>query len=175
MFKNLDFYIDKYYTDKKISGYSQAYEFLFNEIRGEVSSVLEVGVGSLDVNVEGHFLQIQNLYYPEYKQGGSLRVWRDYFPKAQVHGLDIAEDCRISEDRINTFICDSRDKKQLDQALQANTYDIIIDDGLHKAEAQLQTLKNLLGRVKFGGFYIIEDLGGGGDGVNLFAGDSLSK
>jgi len=168
MFKNLDFYIDKYYTDKKISGYSQPYEYLFNEIRGDVSSVLEVGVGSLDVNVEGHFLQIQNLYYPEYKQGGSLRVWRDYFPKAQVHGLDVAEDCKISEERINTFICDSRDKKQLDQALQANTYDIIIDDGLHKAEAQLQTLKNLLGRVKFGGFYIIEDLGGGGDGVNLF-------
>jgi FkbM family methyltransferase len=169
MFKNLDFYIDKYYTDKKISGYSQAYEFLFNEIRGDVSSVLEVGVGSLDVNVEGHFLQIQNLYYPEYKQGGSLRVWRDYFPKAQVHGIDIAEDCIISEERINTFICDSRNKKELDQSLQASTYDIIIDDGLHKAEAQLQTLKNLFGRVKFGGFYIIEDLGGGGDAINLFA------
>ena len=169
MFKNLDFYIDKYYTDKKISGYSQAYEYLFNEIRSDVSSVLEVGVGSLDPNVEGHFLQIQNLYYPEYKQGGSLRVWRDYFPKAQVHGIDIAEDCIISEERINTFICDSRNKKELDQSLQASTYDIIIDDGLHKADAQLQTLKNLFGRVKFGGFYIIEDLGGGGDAINLFA------
>lgn len=169
MFKNLDFYIDKYYTDKKISGYSQAYEYLFNEIRGDVSSVLEVGVGSLNPNVEGHFLQIQNLYYPEYKQGGSLRVWRDYFPKAQVHGIDIAEDCIISEERINTFICDSRNKKELDQSLQASTYDIIIDDGLHKADAQLQTLKNLFGRVKFGGFYIIEDLGGGGDAINLFA------
>lgn len=169
MFKSLDFYIDKYYTDKKISGYSQAYEYLFNEIRNEITSVLEIGVGSLDGNIEGHFQQIQNLYYPEYKQGGSLRVWRDYFPKAQIHGIDIAEDCLISEERINTFICDSRDKRGLDKALHTNTYDIIIDDGLHKSEAQLQTLKNLFSRVKFGGYYIIEDLGGGGEGINLFA------
>ena len=76
MFKNLDFYIDKYYTDKKISGYSQAYEYIFNEIRNDVSSILEVGVGTLDVNVEGHFYQIKNVF-PEYQVGASLRVWRD--------------------------------------------------------------------------------------------------
>jgi FkbM family methyltransferase len=164
MFKNLDFYIEKYYTDKKISGYSQAYEYLFNEIRSEVSSVLEVGVGTLDVNVEGHFYQIKSIF-PDYQVGGSLRAWRDYFPKATVHGIDIAQDCLISEDRLTTFICDSRDKRALDQTLQASTYDIIIDDGSHKPDTQLQTLKNLLSRVKFGGYYIIEDLG---EEVNLF-------
>jgi FkbM family methyltransferase len=168
MFKSLDFYIEKYYTDKKISGYSKIYEYLFNEIRNDVSSVLEVGVGSLDGNVEGRFQQIQNIYYPEYKQGGSLRVWRDYFSNSEVHGIYIAEDCRISEERISTFICDSRDKKSVDLNLQTNTYDIIIDSGLHKSEAQLQTLKNLFSRVKLGGYYIIEDLGGRGENINLF-------
>jgi hypothetical protein len=82
-----------------------------------------------------------------------------------VHGIDIAQDCLISEDRLTTFICDSRDKRALDQTLQASTYDIIIDDGSHKPDTQLQTLKNLLSRVKFGGYYIIEDLG---EEVNLF-------
>ena len=82
--QSLDALIDHYGTDKAISGYSKSYEYLFNDIKNDVTSLLEIGIGSLDINVQGHFRQIREIYYENYVQGGSLRVWRDYFPKAQI-------------------------------------------------------------------------------------------
>ena len=161
--QSLDALMHQYGTDKAISGYSKSYEYLFNDIKNEVTSLLEIGIGSLDINVQGHFRQIREIYYENYVQGGSLRVWRDYFPNAQVAGIDIAEDCKFTEARICTYICDSTDKHTCDKQLSTSMFDIIIDDGLHKAATQLQTLKNFFGRTRFGGLYIIEDLGGGWD------------
>ena len=163
--QSLDSLIEKYGTDKTISGYSKSYEYLFNDIKNEVTSLLEIGIGSLDANVDSNFRQIieskyEGVSFDHYRQGGSLRVWRDYFPKAQISGVDIAEDCRLTEDRITTYICDSTDKHACDKQLSTSMFDIIIDDGLHKAATQLQTLKNFFGRTRFGGLYIIEDLGG---------------
>lgn len=167
--EDLDYYIKKYGTDKTISGYTKAYEYLFDDLRSKDISLLEIGIGSLDNHVIGNFIQIKTLYYDYYRQGGSLRAWRDYFPKGEIHGIDIADDCKFTEDRITTYICDSRDKNACDTYLNENTYDIIVDDGLHKASAQLQTLKNFFHRVKQNGYYVIEDLGGGGDETNLYA------
>lgn len=166
--QSLDALMDQYGTDKAISGYSKSYEYLFNDIKNEVTSLLEIGIGSLDINVKGHFRQIREIYYENYVQGGSLRVWRDYFPKAEISGLDIAEDCKFTEDRISTYICDSLDKHACDKQLSTSMFDIVIDDGLHQAAAQTQTIKNFFGRVRIGGFYVIEDLGGGGDSLNAF-------
>lgn len=166
--ENLDYYIKKYGTDKSISGYTETYDKLFNDLRKEKISLLEIGIGSLDNHIVGNFLQVKVLYYDHYEPGGSLRAWRDYFLKGEIHGIDIADDCKFTEERIKTFICDSRDKNECDSYLQNNTYDIIIDDGLHRASAQLQTLKNFFSRVKNNGYYVIEDLGGGGDETNLY-------
>ena len=172
--QSLDYLIQKYGTDKTISGYSKSYEYLFNDIKNEVTSLLEIGIGSLDVNVDGNFRQVIESKYDSvsldhYKQGGSLRVWRDYFTKAQISGIDIAEDCKFSEDRITTYICDSTDKSACDRQLNTDMFDIIIDDGSHRADAQLKTFKNFFSRTRFGGLYIIEDLGGGwDDNKNMF-------
>jgi hypothetical protein len=172
--QNLDYLIEKYGTDKAISGYSKSYEYLFNDIKNEVTSLLEIGIGSLDANIDSNFRQIieskyEGLSLDHYRQGGSLRVWRDYFPKAQISGIDIAEDCRFTEDRITTYICDSTDKSACDRQLNTDMFDIIIDDGSHRAEAQLKTFKNFFSRTRFGGLYIIEDLGGGWDeNKNMF-------
>ena len=172
--QSLDSLIEKYGTDKTISGYSKSYEYLFNDIKNEVTSLLEIGIGSLDANVDSNFRQIieskyEGVSFDHYRQGGSLRVWRDYFPKAQISGVDIAEDCRLTEDRITTYICDSTDKNACDKQLSTAMFDIIIDDGSHKAEAQLKTFKNFFSRTRFGGLYIIEDLGGGWDeNKNMF-------
>lgn len=166
--ETLDHYIKKYGTDKTISGYTNVYEYLFNDLREENISLLEIGIGSLDNEVKGNFRQVKEIYYDYYKQGGSLRAWRDYFSKGQIYGIDIAEDCRFTEERINTYICDSLNKDLCDLYLTDGKYDIIIDDGLHQASAQLKTLENLFSRVKKDGYYVIEDLGGGGDGLNLY-------
>ena len=157
----------KYGSDKNLSEYTQIYEPVFRDIREEVTTFLEVGIGTLQPEIPSSFVGNPG-HFPYYKPGGSLRAWRDYFPNAQVYGMDVAEDCRIEEERIKTFIVSSTDSQLCDNELQTLQFDIIIDDGLHTGLGQLQTMKNLFHRVKDGGYYVIEDCGGGGDGTNIF-------
>ncbi len=160
--------IEKYGSDKNISGYSDLYSYIF-ETNGieNISSFLEIGIGTLQPEIQSSFSG--NLqHFPEYIPGNSLRAYRDFFTQAQIYGIDVAEDCRIVEDRIKTYIVDSTDSQKCNQALGSISFDAIIDDGLHTAHGQLKTLTNLFNRVRFGGFYIVEDLGGGGDDINMF-------
>lgn len=164
---NLDFYIEKYGTDKKKSGYSHYYEKLFSSFRAKKMNVLEIGIGTLMPGIPSTFCGNVGLY-PHYTPGGSLRTWRDYFMNSQIYGIDIADDCSIEEERIKTFIFDSQDRDKCDEALTKLSFDIIIDDGLHTAIGQIKTMQNLFDRVKINGYYIIEDCGGGGDGTHIF-------
>ena len=160
--------IEKYGSDKNISAYSELYNYVF-ETNGKekINSFLEIGVGTLEPHIPSSFIGNLN-YFPEYKPGNSLRAYREFFPNAQIYGVDVAEDCRMEEDRLKTFIFDSTDLQLCNKNLGSNSFDIIIDDGLHTAHGQLQTLKNLFNRVRYDGFYVIEDLGGGGDSMNMF-------
>jgi len=155
---DLDNLIEKYGSGKNISEYNVLYGRLFRSIRSTVTSVLEIGIGSM-ISDSSNFAGVRQ-YYPEYTPGGSLRVWRDYFPNATIHGVDIAEDCRVDEDRIKTFIFNSSDFHKCKENLYNYKYDIIIDDGDHSALNQLLTLKNLAPLLKTGGYYFIEDIGG---------------
>lgn len=158
--QTLEDYIEKYGSDKKISCHTNTYSFLFNNIRADVKSVLEIGIGTVaDPESPSSFKGILSLF-PHYRPGGSLRAWRDYFPNATVHGIDIADDCKFEENRIKTYIFDSTDKEKCNDNLNLETFDIIIDDGAHDAQSQIKTLANLFYRVRPGGYYIIEDIGG---------------
>ena len=163
----LDFFIEKYGSDKKLSGYTKVYDLVFDCIRNKVKNLLEIGIGTLDPSCPSSFIGNPSLF-PHYKPGGSLRAWRDYFPNSFVEGVDIGKDCLFEEDRIKTFIVDSQDTELCNKVFENKTYDIIIDDGLHTAIGQLRTLRNFFNRVVDGGYYIIEDLGGGGEGLNMF-------
>lgn len=155
----LDNLIEHYGSDKNLSSHNLVYSKLFKDIRFEVKNVLEIGVGSLIHGNPYNFAGVTQ-YYPEYKPGGSLRVWRDYFPNALIHGIDIEEDCRIEEDRISTFIFPSMNLNKCKEHIFDFKYDIIIDDGDHSAISQLITFKNLAPLLKKGGMYFIEDIGG---------------
>jgi hypothetical protein len=159
--------VEKYGTDKTLSGYTSTYEHFFTPIRDKVLSILEVGVGSLDPTVESSFAGNTRLY-DYYKQGGSLRTWRDFFLNAKVYGIDIAEDCRIIDERIKTFIFDSSDSEKCNYELKNLEFDIIIDDGNHDPKYQIKTLKNLFPLLKDNGFYVIEDIGGYSGTEELF-------
>ena len=163
----LDVFIEKYGSDKKLSGYTQVYDLVFDSIRSKVKNLLEIGIGTLDPSCPSSFVGNPSLY-PHYKPGGSLRAWRDYFLNSFVEGVDIGKDCLFEENRIKTFIADSQDTNLCNEIFKDKTYDIIIDDGLHTAIGQLRTLRNFFHRVVDGGYYIIEDLGGGGEGLNMF-------
>lgn len=154
----LDELIDKYGTDKNLSNYNLVYAKLLKDRRFEIKRVLEIGIGSF-TSPWMNFKGIQQ-FYPNYKPGGSLRVWRDYFPNAEIHGVDIADDCMFEEDRIKTFKFSSTDIVEVKKNLFDYEYDVIIDDGDHAALSQLITLKNLAPLISDNGLYFIEDIGG---------------
>jgi hypothetical protein len=149
--------VEKYGTDKTLSGYTSTYDQLFEPIKNNITSVLEIGLGTLNPSIPSSFVG-NTQHFSHYKPGGSLRVWKDFFPNAQVYGVDIAKDCMFEEDRIKTFLFDSTNVDECNSALNDLTFDIIIDDGLHEARAQLDTFSNLFPRLNSGGYYFIEDI-----------------
>ena len=149
--------IEHYGSDKNLSQYTPIYELIFKHKRNISGNILEIGIGTLLPDIPSTFIGNPR-HYPHYKPGGSLRVWRDYFPNAHVFGGDIAEDCMFEEERITTFLFDSTNKTHCDKALGALQFEIIVDDGLHTKEAQVSTLGNLWSRLKSGGIYVIEDI-----------------
>lgn len=165
--KSLMEYIEFYGTDKNLSGYGRLYQSLFDPIKDTINTFLEIGIGTFDPVIPSTFVGNARLY-PQYTPGGSLRAWRDYFIKAKIYGIDIAEDCAFKEDRLESFIFSSLDRKKANKHFKDKALDIIIDDGLHTAIGQLETLRNFFPKVKDGGYYIIEDCGGGGDNLNIF-------
>ena len=129
--------MDKYGSDKNINVYAKTtYSPLFTPIKKSVRKVLEIGIGTGKSN-------LPHSYYPlwdHYKIGGSLRAWRDFFPNAIIHGIDIEDDCMFEEDRIVTFLGDSLDANFVHTIDE--DYDIIVDDGCHEAHCQAYTFVN---------------------------------
>ena len=92
-------------------------------------------------------------------KGASLRMWKEFFPNAQIYGIDINEDNLITEDRIETFLCDGTNEEELKKALQkiGTDIDLFIDDGSHVYKDQVKTCKALRPLLK-DATYIIEDV-----------------
>jgi len=124
----------KKYTTNKLPFYWPIYEKEFFRRREDIKTLLEIGI-------EG---------------GGSLKIWKNYFPNALIHGVDIQKKCMKEEaKRIKISIGDQADSKFL---TTLGDYDIIIDDGGHMMEQQKTSFKHLFSHVNSGGVYVIEDL-----------------
>ncbi len=156
--KTLTEIINWYGSDKNLSDYTSYYTDIFESIRQKKIDLLEIGIGTIIKHAPS---SMANTRIKNYKPGASLRSWQEYFPNANIYGGDIQFDTQFSEDRIKTFLFDSTKKTECDFSLQDRTFDIIIDDGWHLYEAQLNTFDNLFSRVKSGGYYIIEDIESG--------------
>jgi hypothetical protein len=131
----------KYKTDKghidkgKNHGFLSHYERVFRDIRYLPLKLLEIGVNT----------------------GESLRLWKEYFPRAEIIGIDIDDKYFFKEDRITLYKMDQTDTEELNKL--ANSYrgfDIVIDDGGHKTHQQIISLNTLLSFTHR--LYIIEDL-----------------
>jgi len=155
---DLDEIFNRYGTDKDRNGYTHVYHAIFKSLRNSPLDILEVGIGTMIPGVRSSMLGYS---LPGYRPGGSLRAWRDYFPQAKIHGMDVQPDTQFTEDRIETYLCDSTSAADVSALLERAPhlmFDAIIDDGSHLDEHQLSTLRNLFPRVKNGGYYIIEDI-----------------
>tara|TARA_S200000501_G_C20786826_1_gene727588 strand:- start:584 stop:1396 length:813 start_codon:yes stop_codon:yes gene_type:complete len=122
----------------KWENYFKIYEHYLEKYRGKNPRLLEIGV----------------------QYGGSLKMWEKYFINGEINGIDINPDCKKLEDNnIKIYIGSQNDKKFLKEfADSVEDLDIIIDDGGHTMEQQLNSFKILFPKVKDGGVYIVEDI-----------------
>ena len=134
-----------YGTDKNGGHfYTQHYQRYFAQIRNQPLRLLEIGVGG----------------YSDVNDGAaSLRMWKRYFPKAQIVGVDLYDKSHFSEDRVTVLQCDQTDAQRLTEISRKHgPFDIIIDDGSHLNEHIRITFNILFPLLKKGGFYAMEDL-----------------
>lgn len=125
-----------YNTDKNVyhSYIDNIYEELFKELRDSTESVLEIGV----------------------EFGSSLCMWRDYFTKAKITGVD-KNPCRqvVGKERIEFIQGDAYTYDMINN-LPSN-FDIIIDDGPHTLESITFVALEYSKKIKEKGVLIIED------------------
>lgn len=134
--------------------YTKYYEILFSNNRDNVRKVFECGIGSVDETL------VSNMTTSG-KSGASLRMWKDYFPNAQIFGADIDSKVMFSEERIFTYTMDQTNPKSIIdfwEKVQVEDFDLIIDDGLHTYSAGITLFENSFHKLKEGGWYVIEDV-----------------
>lgn len=133
-----------YKTDKwNQHWYAQHYQKHFESLRKKRLNLLEIGIGGYDNPNKG---------------GESLRMWRAYFPKSTIYGIDIHDKKAHDEKRIKTFQGSQVDLDFLQEVVQEiGQLDIIIDDGSHINEHVIKTFKTLFPLLDDNGIYVIED------------------
>jgi SAM-dependent methyltransferase len=141
-FARLD--LSAYDTDKIANDYLRRYEPFVAPLTDTPVAVLELGV----------------------LRGGSLRLWRDYFRKGTIVGLDRA---RVAVDdperRIHIYQGSQDDTALLTRIAREHApagFDLIIDDASHVAALTRRSFWHLFEHhLKPGGLYVIEDWGTG--------------
>jgi SAM-dependent methyltransferase len=99
-------------------------------------------------------------------KGGSLLLWRDYFPKGTIVGIDINVPKDFpQEERISLFEGSQTDTGFLSEVatkMAPGGFDIVIDDASHIGEFTKQSFWHLFdNHLKPGGLFVIEDWGTG--------------
>ena len=146
--------------------YSIIYEALFGKLKNNKLNLMEVGLGSIDENVEFHM----KFMGKDYRPLASLYAWRDYFKNANIYGADIDKKILKNTKRIKTFHVDMLNSNSIKKMWnQLNKkIDIFIDDGFHSFEANTNLFKFSFKFLKKNGFYIIEDIHRKPSNINKF-------
>lgn len=136
--------------------YTPLYHNLFKNKRTQITDIFELGIGTTNP-------QIPSNMGPNGTPKASLRGWKEYFPNATIHGADIDTTILKDEEKIQTHYVDLNNPQTIQEmwnqhSLKEQTFDIIIDDGLHNHQANTTFLTNSLKKLKPDGTYIIEDI-----------------
>jgi hypothetical protein len=143
-------YCDNRFTDKNTThSYIDLYESLFSKKKDSATHILEIGIG------------------PEtHQNGGSIKMWADYFTNANVYAVDI-----IHLNDINTNITNhprihlltSQDayspifvkSKLIDKNIK---FDMMLDDGPHTLRSMVSFIVLYSNVLKEDGILAIEDV-----------------
>lgn len=138
----------KYKTDKyedRDGGhkYTHIYEKELHHLKDEKFTLLELGIGGYT--------------YPD-RGGSSLRMWVEWFTKADIHGIDLYD---------KNFVVPRatiHKGSQIDDVFLRNLVEkigkpkVIIDDASHINHFTIRTFEILFPLLEKGGIYIIEDV-----------------
>ena len=149
-YMNLAKIIDNSHTDKNTThSYLPLYEKLLESKKETALNVLEIGIGDFGE-----------------KNGGSIKMWKDYFTKANIHALDILPMNRVMDELINDdriILYTSTDAYNTNfftnNFLNKNIkWDFMLDDGPHTLESMKQFIKLYSQIMTDDGILIIEDV-----------------
>ena len=85
-------------------------------------------------------------------------MWKHYFPKGRIHGLDIEDKSFVDEGRIKAFRGSQDDPEVLRRIVdEIGRPDIVIDDGSHQPAHILATFEVLFPLLADDGIYVVED------------------
>ena len=151
---------DKYLSDKSpqiFHSYSPEYFNLLKNIKYTAKNILEIGIGNKQL--------MESISGPDYIHGASLKAWKDFFPNANIYGLDIDNSTLFQEERIKCFYTDQSKETELEKSIneiqkdnQNQKFDLIIDDGSHYEDHMILTFFYLHKYLNTNGIYIIEDI-----------------
>jgi len=160
----LNFVCDDFNTDKgsmhprqSDHAYVDIYDILLRASREHIRNIFECGIGSNNIDVPGFMGENAS-------PGASLRVWRDFFPKAHIWGADIDQRILFEEQRISTGYLNQLDSTSIENFWEVASnggqveFDLMIDDGLHTVEAANNLFVHSVSHLKKDGYYFIEDL-----------------
>jgi SAM-dependent methyltransferase len=142
--------VDNNETDKNTShSYLELYENLLSSKRESAKNVLEIGIGS-----------------GKDKNGGSIKLWKDYFENAKIFGLDILGKERVLDELLNderVILFTSSDAYNEDfftsNILNSNVkFDFLLDDGPHTLESMKIFIRLYSQVLLDDGILIIEDV-----------------
>ncbi len=138
--RSLELSLDQYDSDKIDCDYLKKYDPIFEPYVQKKIALLELGV----------------------LKGGSLLLWRDYFPFGTIAGIDIKLPHGFDPgERIHIFEGNQADLRFLSQvadSIAPEGFDIIIDDASHFGELTKTTFWHLFdNHLKPNGLYVIED------------------
>lgn len=142
--RSLELSLNEYDSDKINNDHLKKYDQVFKPYIDKKIALLELGV----------------------LKGGSLKLWRDYFPFGTIVGIDI----KLPEsfdpgERIHIFEGNQADLQFLSQVankMAPEGFDIIIDDASHVGEPTKTAFWHLFdNHLKPNGLYVIEDWGTG--------------
>ena len=142
--------VDNSLTDKNTAhSYLDLYETLLHNKKITAKNILEIGLGDF-----------------QEKNGGSIKLWKDYFSNANIYGLDILSIDRVVDDLKNdprVFLYTSTDA--YNEEFFNNTFlnnnikfDFMLDDGPHTLESMKIFIKLYSQLMTEDGILIIEDV-----------------
>jgi hypothetical protein len=142
--------VDDSRTDKNtVHSYLELYETLLSPKKDTAKNILEIGIGDF-----------------KEKNGGSIKLWKDYFPNAKIYALDILPKNRVLDEIINDkrvvlfTSTNAYDEKFFNENfLNKNLkFDLLLDDGPHTLES-MKTFIRLYSKVMTDdGILIVEDI-----------------